>query len=181
MTGRERDMEYAEPVVLELAPLPREQIGPFFLLGLDKDADQEQIDAAWAERIKGARRGQHRVALEDINWAREVLNDPERRVRADVGSLNADTADRVLRRLTQLYGVAAGPTWQPLQEARPLADYSPAIEVPDPAEILAGVALPELPLELPIVPKLVERFVPESLDPWTFEIGMEEESEPRHE
>ena len=28
-----------EPVVLELAPLPREQVGPFLLLGLDKDAD----------------------------------------------------------------------------------------------------------------------------------------------
>ena len=29
----------SEPVVLDLAPLPREQIGPFLLLGLDKDAD----------------------------------------------------------------------------------------------------------------------------------------------
>lgn len=39
--------EHSEPVVLELAPLPREQIGPFLLLGLEKDADREQIEASW--------------------------------------------------------------------------------------------------------------------------------------
>ena len=33
-----------EPVVLELAPLPRDQIGPFLLLGLDKDAEPSEID-----------------------------------------------------------------------------------------------------------------------------------------
>ena len=27
------------PIVLELAPLPREQVGPFLILGLSKDAD----------------------------------------------------------------------------------------------------------------------------------------------
>ena len=32
-----------EAVVLELAPLPREQLGPFIILGVDKDADQERI------------------------------------------------------------------------------------------------------------------------------------------
>ena len=33
-----------EPVVLELATLSREQMGPYLLLGLDKSADKEQID-----------------------------------------------------------------------------------------------------------------------------------------
>ena len=42
---------HAEPIVLDLAPLPREQIGPFLLLGLDKDADKEQIEANWARRV----------------------------------------------------------------------------------------------------------------------------------
>ena len=38
----------AEPIVLDLATLPREQLGPFLLLGLDKSADKDQIDANWA-------------------------------------------------------------------------------------------------------------------------------------
>ena len=163
-----------EPVVLELAPLPREQIGPFLILGIDKDADAEQVDAAWAERIKGARRGQHRIPLEDINWAREIIQDPDRRVRADATSLNIDTADGLLRRLADLYGLTGGPRWQPLEPPPPDPGYTPAIDVPDPEEILRAVALPDLPLELPIVAKLLEGFVPASLDPWSFDIGMEE-------
>ena len=82
-----------EPVVLELAMLPREQVGPFLLLGLDKAADKAEIDAHWANRLKWARKGQAKIALEDINWAREVLHDTERRIRADAASLNADTSD----------------------------------------------------------------------------------------
>src|SRR5262245_37744176 len=116
-----------QPVVLELDPLPREQIGPFLLLGVDKDVTPEQIDAAWAERLKRARKGQQRIALQDINWSREVINDPDRRVRADVTSLNLDTADGVLRRLAEYYGLTGGPTWRPLDQPRALADYSPAI------------------------------------------------------
>ena len=75
-----------EPVVLELAALPREQVGPFLLLGLDKTADKKQIERHWADRIKWARKQQVKVALEDVNWARDALGDLERRIRADVGS-----------------------------------------------------------------------------------------------
>ncbi len=91
-----------EPVVLELATLPREQVGPFLLLGLDKAADQKAIDAHWADRLKWARKGQSKVPLEDINWAREVLHDTERRIRADAASLNADTSDGVLAQFAAL-------------------------------------------------------------------------------
>ena len=87
------------PVILELAPLPREQMGPFVVLGVDKDADREQIEAAWAQRVIAARKAQVKVPLEDINWAREVVNDPERRPRAEVTSINPDTGDGTLRRL----------------------------------------------------------------------------------
>ena len=160
-----------QPVILELAPLPREQIGPFLLLGVDKDATPEQIDAAWAERLKRARKGQQRIGLEDVNWARKVINDPERRIRADVTSLNLDTADGVLRRLAEHYGLTQGPTWRPVDQPRTLADYSPAIDVPDPSEVLQAVTPPELPLELPILPQLLAHFVPTSLDPWSFDLG----------
>src|SRR5215469_10419725 len=91
------------PVVLELAPLPREQVGPFLLLGVDKLADKEQIEANWAQRVIWARKGQSKVPLEDINWAREHVSDPEKRIRADAASLNADTTTGVLRRLKERY------------------------------------------------------------------------------
>jgi hypothetical protein len=97
-----------EPVVLDLAPLPREQIGPFLLLGVEKDADQKQIEAGWAQRVIWARKRQIAIALADINWAREVINDPDRRVRADVTSLNVDTSARILARLEEQYGTLIG-------------------------------------------------------------------------
>ncbi len=97
-----------EPVVLELAALPREQIGPFLLLGLSKDADKDQIDAQWADRIKMSRRQALKVPLEDVNWAREMLKEPDKRVRADAASLNSDTSDGTLRELARRYSGTAG-------------------------------------------------------------------------
>src|SRR3712207_1889289 len=89
------------PIKLELAPLPREQVGPFLLLGLEKTATPEQIEAHWAQRVIWARKKHIRVPLEDVNWAREVINDPERRVNADAANLNLDTVDGVLKQLEQ--------------------------------------------------------------------------------
>jgi hypothetical protein len=68
----------AQPVVLELATLPREQIGPFLLLGVSKEATTAQIEENWSERLKWARRNLLKVPLEDINWAKDALNDKER-------------------------------------------------------------------------------------------------------
>ena len=52
-----------EPIVLELATLSREQMGPYLLLGLDKSADKEQIDKHWADRVKWALRSRRSVRL----------------------------------------------------------------------------------------------------------------------
>src|SRR5437868_13452665 len=121
------------PVVLELAPLPREQVGPFVLLGVGKLADKDEIEAHWAQRVIWARKNQSRVPLEDINWARETLNDLERRVRADAASLNVDTTAGTLRRLAERYAGKAPPApgGAPLDVEKPLADYTPPTEVPD--------------------------------------------------
>src|SRR5262249_52753693 len=97
--------EAQAPVVLELAPLPREQLGPFLILGVGKDADREQIEASWAQRVINARKSQVNVPLEDINWAREVINDAQRRIRADATSLSLDTTDGILRQLAERFGV----------------------------------------------------------------------------
>src|SRR5262245_44195508 len=94
-----------EHVLLVLAHLPREQVGPFLLLGLDKDAGKDDIEARWAERVKWARKNQTNLTLEEINWARELVNDPERRVAADVKSLNADTVEGSLAQLARRFGL----------------------------------------------------------------------------
>src|SRR5215813_13672720 len=96
--------KHHEPIVLELATLTREQVGPFLLLGLEKDAGKDQIEANWADRLKWARKGQIRVPLEDVNWARDVLGEAERRARLDAASLNVDTSDGLLHQLAGRYG-----------------------------------------------------------------------------
>lgn len=169
-----------EPVVLELAPLPREQIGPFLLLGVEKDAGKEAIEAGWANRVKQARRGQITLALEDINWAREVINDPDKRVRADAASLNLDTADGVLRALAERYGGAGGTGWQPLDREKDLRDYVPPAEVPDAALVRAALAVPEPACEVPFVAALLDEAAraAKALDPWAVEVTTEPRQEP---
>src|SRR5437588_12834539 len=158
-----------EPVVLELAALPREQIGPFLLLGVDKDAGPKQIEANWAQRVIWARKNQIRTALGDTNWAREVITDPERRVRADLTSLNIDTAKGVLSRLGQQYGASGrgGQTWQAFDVEKSLETYVPATEIPAALEVQKSIGVPDLPQELPAVLRLVQDFVQEPLDPWS--------------
>ncbi len=161
-----------EPVVLELATLPREQVGPFLLLGLDKTADKETIDAHWAERLKWARKGLAKVPLEDINWAREMLGDLERRIRADAASLNVDTCDGIVAKLAERYGAREGRTvrtWQPLDREKALADYRLPAEVPDPDDIRAALTVPDIPEDFPAVSLLLERLVQQPLDPWAIE------------
>lgn len=160
-------MHDQEPVVLELAPLPREQIGPFLLLGLDKDADKAQVEKHWARRVIWARKNQTRIALEDINWAREVVSDAGRRLKADAASLTADTADGTLRRLAVRFGlVADGPGWEPLDREKDLRDYSPATEVPDATAVRAAVVAPQVPAEAPATPRLFDAALAEPIDPW---------------
>src|SRR5437773_2396815 len=140
----------AEAVRVEPAPLPREQIGPFLLLGLDKHADSETIEAHWAERLKLARRQQVSVALEDINWAREQLRDPERRLQADVASLNADLEIGLLAQLAVRYGPAgalAEARWRPIDLEPDLSQYEPAVDLPDAEAVRASVQIPEIPEE----------------------------------
>ncbi len=163
----------SEPVVLELATLPREQVGPFLLLGLDKAADKKAIDAHWADRLKWARKGQAKVPLEDINWAREVLNDIERRIRADAASLSTDTSDGALAQFAQRYGMQGGQAsrmWQAQDSEKALADYQPPAEVPDAEALRVALVIPEVPEEVPAVSLLLERLVQQPLDPWAIEL-----------
>jgi hypothetical protein len=158
-----------DPVVLELAPLPREQIGPFLLLGLEKDAGPEEIEAHWAQRVLWARKKQIRTALSDINWAREVINDPERRVRADVESLNVDTSEGTLKRLDKEWSGSANgrPAWHPLEIEKSLTGIVDAGEIPDCQQVRDAITVPAIPEGAPGVAELLRQFVQQPLDPWT--------------
>jgi hypothetical protein len=167
----------SEPVVLELASLPREQVGPFLLLGMEKTAARSEVDAHWAQRVKQARKQQIKVPLEDVNWARDALGDAERWVRADVASLNADTAEGLLAALGQRYGLGGdqpGRLWPPLDSEKPLADYRPPAEVPEPQAVRSALAVPEPPRELPGAAALLEALAGQPLDPWAVDLPLVE-------
>jgi hypothetical protein len=161
------------PVVLELAALPREQVGPFIILGVDKTADKEQIESAWAQRLIWARKNQIPTPLEDINWAREIMNDNEKRTRADAASLNVDTSEGLLRRLRERFaGLAKNePGCRPMDVELPLADYSPPIPVPDLDQERRAIPLGEVPLEIPAVAKVLEDLLREPVDPWQLDLS----------
>jgi hypothetical protein len=162
-----------EPVVLELASLPREQMGAFLILGLDKSADKTAIERHWADRIKWARRQLIKVPLEDVNWAREELSDPSRRIKADASSLNTDTTDGILAGLSSHYGLSGGQAtrmWQPLDSEKPLAEYSPAAEIPDRSAVLNSITLPAVVDEMPAVGALLQELADQPLDPWALEL-----------
>lgn len=158
------------PVVLQLAPLPRAQIGPFLLLGVDKDADREAIESAWAERVKMARRGQAKVALEDINWAREMLSGKETRLRADAVSLNVDTTDGTLRKLKQHFQRQDVAGCRPLDAEKWLAEYAPSTPVPTLESVRQSIPVPQFPLEVPLVRVLLEQLAHEPIDPWQIDL-----------
>lgn len=161
------------PIVLQLAPLPRTQIGPFLILGVDKDATREVIEAAWAEKVKQARRGQVKTPLEDINWAREMLTAKETRIRCDAVALNVDTTDGTLRKLKDRY---QGNRQQvefrckPIDTEKWLAGYVPETAAPPIDEIRQQVRLPEIPRDVPAVRIMLENFLKEPIDPWQVEL-----------
>jgi hypothetical protein len=164
-----------EPVVLDLATLPREQVGPYLMLGLDKSADKELIDKHWADRVKWALRSppQIKIGREEINWAHELLKEIDKRIRFDVSSLNADTADGALRQLSSRYGVGGGRStrlWKPLDLEKPLEHYLPPAEMPDAAAIRAGLSIPDIPEEFPAAAVLLERSLQAPLDPWALDL-----------
>jgi hypothetical protein len=170
-----------EPVVLDLASLPRDQVGPFLLLGLDKTADKEEMESHWADRLKWARKQQIKVPLEDINWAREVLSDLTRRLRADSASLNTDTTASLLGELANRFGIRGGQAarmWQPLDQEKPLSDYEPAAEVPDVSEVRQALRVPPIPEELPAVADLLKHLVQQPLDPWALDLPAKDSNGP---
>lgn len=162
----------AGPVMLDLAPLPREQVGPFLILGISKEATKEQIEENWSLRVIWARRNTLKIPLEDVNWARDIMNDRDRRMKADVASLNLDACDALVRSLVRRYtgGGTKGPLlWQPLDCEKPLADYEPPADVPTIESVRTGLVVPELPEDVPAVTPLIRQLAQANLDPWNLD------------
>ncbi|HEV3144054.1 MAG TPA: hypothetical protein VGZ47_09240 [Gemmataceae bacterium] len=161
-----------QPLVLDLASLPREQIGPFLLLGIDKDADNKEIEAHWAQRLIWARAKQIRTPLEDINWAKEMIQDRDRRLLADILSLNSDTLAGETRQLLQLEKHGAlepeETGWVPLEPPLPELPELLPDQLPDTEEVRAGLEIPDIPLELPAIGRMLEEVANAPLDPWSY-------------
>jgi hypothetical protein len=163
------DDTQSEPMVLDVAALPREQIGPYMILGVDKDAPNSEIEAHWAQRLIWSRGKQIRTPLEDVNWAKEVLLDRDRRVIADAVSLNPDVASGELRQLLAKHGPLEPelPTWKPREGPLPELPEAPPNLIPDPAAVRATLQTPEVPIELPAVTRMLEEVRTAPLDPWS--------------
>ncbi len=157
-----------QPVMLELAALPREQIGPYLILGVDKDAGPDEIEAHWAHRLVWSRWKQIRTPLEDVNWAKEVLADRDRRVTADVQSMNPDTLSGELRQLLDRHGPLEPevPRWVPAEPPLPELPELPADAVPGVEDLRAALAVPEIPTEFPAIERMLAEVVAAPLDPW---------------
>lgn len=156
------------PPPVELGPLPRPQIGPFLTLGVDKDADIETIESAWAQRLIWARKNLINIPLEDINWARDALKDPDKRSKADAASLNLDSTDGLLKQL-RLRFQGKDPesgSCKPIDVEKSLASYVPPLPIPSPDEVRQALPLPEIPREVPAVTAILQQALLEPLDPW---------------
>src|SRR5262249_17373408 len=121
-----------------------------------------------AQGVSWARKNQVNPPLEDVNWAREVINDPDRRIRADAASLNVDTTDGTLRRLAERYAAPPPPGagCRPFDVEKPLADYTPPTEVPNLDEVRRAIVVPDVPRTTPAVARLLTQFLQHPLDPW---------------
>jgi hypothetical protein len=162
-----------QPVILDLAAMPRDQMGPFLILGVDKDADNKEIEAHWAQRLIWARSKQIRIALEDVNWAKEMLLDRDKRLLADIVSLNPDTISSELRELLAKHGPLEpeAPAWIPVEPQLPELPELPAEQLPDSEMVRASLAIPDIPLELPAVARMLEEVASTPIDPWAIEFG----------
>ena len=157
-------MQPPAPMILELAPLGRQQMGPFLILGLDKNCDKEAVEAGWAQRLIRARKNQIKTPLEDINWAREALADPSRKLQGDASSLNLETTAGTFAKLGQPRRGC-----QPIDVEKDLSGTGLPVSLPDGDELLQSIKLPDLPREVPTIQSLLEEFVRQPLDPWSVE------------
>ena len=164
-----------EPVVLELASLPREQMGAFLILGLDKSADKTTIETHWADRLKWARRQSDQGAAGRRQLgARGTRATPTRRIKADATSLNADTTDRILAHAFPAFrhgGRTGGAACGSLLTARSRwRTIVPPAEMPGSARGARGNPGSRRARRRAGRTALLQRLAEQPLDPWGLEL-----------
>ena len=89
-------------------------------------------------------------------------------MRADATSLNVDTTDGVLEHLRQRFqgGDQKSAPCRPLDVEKNLANYDPAIMLPDSQEVRLLIPTPQIPRELPAVRVLLEELANLPRDAW---------------
>ncbi|MCX7701708.1 MAG: hypothetical protein N2039_12600 [Gemmataceae bacterium] len=157
-----------KPLELLTATLPREQIGPFLLLGVDKDATLQEIEAAWRQRVEWVEQGQLGVSVDDLNWAKEILLDADRRILADLGSLNPDTSDGQLRQMLAVQGSDEWerPHWPIRDVPLPDAPSIPAEWLDDRPADESSLHIPDVPLVIPGLERILAESRQQPVDPW---------------
>jgi len=148
----------------------RDRAGPFVVLGVDKDADATTLETHFERQRQAIQEGEALWTLEDLEWAHNELQDPKRRLTADINSLDVDLAFGEIHRLARLYCLSDDlPGWEPLDpEPTPeiLATDSINIE-----QLVADTPQPDVPLEIPAINRWLDQFAQQVADPWTIELA----------
>jgi hypothetical protein len=148
----------------------REMAGPFLILGVDKDVDDAKIESQYELQRAAVERGECHWSIDDLEWAKRILNDPYRRLEADLDNLNSDLASGEVHRLQRLYHLDGSPPgWEAI-------DPEPPIDLPnndaiDPLTLTKDIPTPEIPFELPAINAWLEQFAAAITDPWTMELS----------
>jgi hypothetical protein len=147
----------------------RELAGPYLVLGVDKDVDSDEIEAHYQSQCRAVERGECSWSIDDLEWAKQVLCDPEQRLAADRDSLNPDLASGEVQRLARLYRLDGSPPgWEPMDPEPPI-DFS-ALYVIDSNALASTVPTPDIPRELPAVKAWLDHFSAAATDPWSMEL-----------
>ena len=78
-----------------------------------------------------------------------------------------------MARVTRRFGLTegrAGPTWEPLDDEKPLADYRLPVEVPSAESVRATIVVPEVPQEIPGAARLLEQLAQTPIEPWAVQL-----------
>lgn len=137
---------------------------PQILLNVPRNADLDEIEAAFAARYKAARRfddaDERRQAL---NQALETLRDPDRRATAEVRGYHLPLDPTA--RLPEL-AEAVVALWPPEPLPDPLLALPPVTPTEELAARLAAQPAPDWPAPAELLRRLAARLALERLDPW---------------
>lgn len=139
---------------------------PFRVIGVMKNATEEEADAAYAAAYKAARRGQGAYTPEEVNAAREALQDPDARAMWEAITYSVPIQPELIQALLDFRGPYSQAGLRLELEPEDLLPYLPALpDVSDQA--FAALCARETPVpDDAAYLEATKRVVLETLDPW---------------